>query len=470
MDISKALPHIRFLISKGRYNESIRESDRLLRVSPNLFDAWLLRGMAFQNSRQFEQALESYNCAKKIKRDSDSFHLWYNIGVVLCVLKRYEDAHEALQKAVQTNPGISDAWNHLGIVLYELGEFEKAIEAYKSGISISPDDDVLWANLGNSYRKLIRNEQALESYNKALELNPKSISALIGKGNYFLDREDLPHAIDFLSKAAEFEPNSYTALNSLGVALFKNGNIGKALESVEMALKIKPDYADALSNKSTFKYKLGDIKGSLELIDRAIEIDPANSKLWVNKSSFLSDSNRLKEAILACDQAIKNDARLPEAWFNKGYFTAQLEREQPLADKDPQSEQYIFISLGRGNRQEADKIREYVENQGIRCWLYWRDLKPILSWSGQLSDAIKNSSLFLILISKGSSESENVLREVNIAARYKIPIFPVELERDCLSNDLEFFCRSVQMYDASTGDFDSHLESIAPAIRNLLKQ
>ena len=116
MDIKKTLHHCRFLLTEKRYEEAI-EADRLLQVSPNLFDAWFLRGNALQDSKRFHEALESYNTAKDI--NSHSFYLLYSIGIVLCVLKRYEAAREALENAIKMNSTRMDPWNHLGIVLYK---------------------------------------------------------------------------------------------------------------------------------------------------------------------------------------------------------------------------------------------------------------------------------------------------------------------------------------------------------------
>ena len=54
---------------------------------------------------------------------------WFNKGVDLAKLKRYEEAIEAYEKAIEINPKDDDAWFNKGVVVWELERYEEAIEA-----------------------------------------------------------------------------------------------------------------------------------------------------------------------------------------------------------------------------------------------------------------------------------------------------------------------------------------------------
>ncbi len=92
--------------------------------------------------------------------------------------KKYEEALEAFNKAIEINPKDDNALSSKGAMLGTLGRHEEALEAFNKAIEINPKNDDALSNKGIALGYLGRHEEALEAYNKAIEIKPKNDAAL----------------------------------------------------------------------------------------------------------------------------------------------------------------------------------------------------------------------------------------------------------------------------------------------------
>src|SRR5204862_1543426 len=82
----------------------------------------------------------------------------------------------------------------------------------------------------------------------------------------------------------------------------------------------------------------------------------------------------------------------------------------------------VFISHSSSNRTIANAVCAALESIGIRCWIAPRDVLPGRSYSGEITRAIQPSRAFVLIFSEHSNNSEQVLREGQIAANSRLPI------------------------------------------------
>ena len=63
-------------------------------------------------------------------RDAQS---WFSLGAYLRSVERFEEAEEALRKAISINPGPTHFWEELTRTLMDMGRLEEAYHLYDSG-------------------------------------------------------------------------------------------------------------------------------------------------------------------------------------------------------------------------------------------------------------------------------------------------------------------------------------------------
>ncbi|MEH1779120.1 MAG: tetratricopeptide repeat protein, partial [Nostoc sp.] len=63
-------------------------------------------------------------------------------------------------QALKFQPDKDEAWYNRGIALRKLGRFEEAIASYDQALKFQPDKDEAWYNRGIALRKLGRNRRS----------------------------------------------------------------------------------------------------------------------------------------------------------------------------------------------------------------------------------------------------------------------------------------------------------------------
>src|SRR5258708_1823104 len=76
----------------------------------------------------------------------------------------------------------------------------------------------------------------------------------------------------------------------------------------------------------------------------------------------------------------------------------------------------VFISHSSSDKPVADAVCAALERIRIRCWMAPRDVQPGRSFAGEITRAIQYSKVLVLICSAHSNTSEQVLREVELAA------------------------------------------------------
>ncbi len=88
---------------------------------------------------------------------------------------------------------------------------------------------------------------------------------------------------------------------------------------------------------------------------------------------------------------------------------------------------YLFLSYASVERQQALRIADLLEQQGIRVWLDRRSIAGGTSWSAEIVDGIEGCAALLLLSSPSAMASPNVQQEVQLAWEGRRPILPLLL-------------------------------------------
>src|SRR5213075_1051262 len=128
----------------------------------------------------------------------------------------------------------------------------------------------------------------------------------------------------------------------------------------------------------------------------------------------------------------------------------------------------VFISHSSSNRTIANAVCAALESIGIRCWIAPRDVLPGRSYSGEITRAIQQSRAFVLIFSEHSNNSEQVLREVQLAANSRLHIVQFRIDPVTPSDDLEYYLSGPHWLDAVTPPLENHLEQLKNSMKALL--
>jgi DNA-binding NarL/FixJ family response regulator len=93
----------------------------------------------------------------------------------------------------------------------------------------------------------------------------------------------------------------------------------------------------------------------------------------------------------------------------------------------------VFISYSSEDKDVAFGVCKALEAGGVTCWIASRDVMAGRPYSGQISEAIRRARSFVLVLSRKSDQSRQVLREVKRAAHSRLHLiaFRIALRRAC---------------------------------------
>jgi len=129
---------------------------------------------------------------------------------------------------------------------------------------------------------------------------------------------------------------------------------------------------------------------------------------------------------------------------------------------------YIFITHSSHDATTATKIRDYLEANGIQCWIAPRDIPVGEEWAEAILEGIENASGMLLVFSSNSNNSRQVRREIERAIHNNIPIFPIRIEKIEPSKAMEYYISSNHWMDVFGGDLEISLDKLVKTIKTKL--
>jgi tetratricopeptide (TPR) repeat protein len=317
-----------------KYDEALECCDKIIEMDPNDAAAYASKGLALNALKKYDEALECWK--KAIEIDDNYVGIWSkkihslqdstryddsNLIRVLVIklagkamsyafLKKYDEALECSNKALELDPNSSDNLNNKAWALNALKKYDEALECSNKALELDPNsawaftnkawalnglkrhDEALecsnkalelyqtqynfsaWNNKAVALNGLKKYDEALECSNKALEINPKNEWAWLVRGLVFNGLKKYDEALECSNKALELDPNNDLILNNKAWALNALKKYDEALECSNKALELDPNSAWAFTNKSWALSNLGKNDEALECSNKALELDP----------------------------------------------------------------------------------------------------------------------------------------------------------------------------------------------------
>lgn len=104
----------------------------------------------------------------------------------------------------------------------------------------------------------------------------------------------------------------------------------------------------------------------------------------------------------------------------------------------------LFISHSSADAETARALVTDFENRGITCWLAARDVPMGGSYQVEIVSAIERCRAVLLLFSDAANRSEHVLREVELAAQGRKPIYPLRIDASEPAGGLKYMLANKQ--------------------------
>ena len=127
----------------------------------------------------------------------------------------------------------------------------------------------------------------------------------------------------------------------------------------------------------------------------------------------------------------------------------------------------IFISYSSVNFETATTVCAKIENAGYPCWIAPRNEQAGMPYSQQITNAIKQAKIVVLLFSEASNKSQHVLNEVSIAFETGRKIIPLMLDVSEMCADLQYFLTRTHHINTNNG-IDEALTELVNNIKTFI--
>jgi tetratricopeptide (TPR) repeat protein len=267
-----------------------------------------------------------------------------NLGNSYNEVDNIDSALLALERAVETNPTLSESRANLGNIYLTKGQVTDAINQYREALRINPNDAKTHNNIGNAYVQQDWLNYAVSSYHQSLRLDPEFTDAYKNLAIVYCKQERFQQAIIQLRRAIALKPKDAECYSQLGNVFQQMGNYRQAISEYSKAIGINSKLAEAY-------YGLGVCYNKLNIVDEEI---------WGYKRALAVQPDMLAALI-----------NLGNAYFGQKKYSKAIEQFKKAALIQP-NEAMIHYNLG------ATYSNNENYEQGVAAYLIAVEIDPEL--------------------------------------------------------------------------------------------
>ena len=128
----------------------------------------------------------------------------------------------------------------------------------------------------------------------------------------------------------------------------------------------------------------------------------------------------------------------------------------------------VFISYSNKDKLVADSICVNLEAAGVRCWIAPRDIAPGEDWPTAITKAISHSRVMVLIFSADSNSSEDVSRELFLAANSKLVIIPFKIENIEPEPGKQYYLARTHWLDAINPPTQEQIRELLDCVKLLI--
>jgi tetratricopeptide (TPR) repeat protein/TolB-like protein len=257
-------------------------------LDPRAYDHFLLGQSLltrFEREENLDRAIDRFHRA--LERDPDYVNALARLAEAY--LRKYrmsrdpselEEAHRAVERALEIEDGVALAHRTLGMVHAARGRHEMALEAYERALELEPLSAEAGQGMAESLNALGRIDEAEQEFRKALELRPGFWGGHNAFGTFLYSRGRFDEAVREFQQVVELTPDNSRGWANLGGLYFNLGRMEEAEEAFRRAIEIGPT-SQAWANLGTLFFHLERFEDAVDAFRRAVELDDRDHLPWI---------------------------------------------------------------------------------------------------------------------------------------------------------------------------------------------
>lgn len=340
------------LFGQKRYDESIKEYEKLVQIDKSVLSSWNMLGWAYYYAGKYDKALNAFAESKKINPFMVEAH--YGLGLSFAKNGDLGEAKDELSAAINMYP----YWAHTQDLI--------------NLIAANPKWNDLYKTLGWSYYKNQLYQLSAKAFKEYLAGKPGDLEALRGMAwsNYWLGQLDASYAgfKEILNNKAQ----DTDALVGMGWVLYIRGKDSEALGYLEKAVKIDDKIVNAWRTIAAINYRAKKFAEANDIYRKIAAMQPFAVDAYNNQGWALYKENKYTEAITKFNESLRVNPYLGEPYYGLALNYVKLSNIDK-AKENFASAMYLYPAYMDGQELYAvlDSNPKFSELYNTLGWSYY---------------------------------------------------------------------------------------------------
>lgn len=282
------------------YQPTEAELSAALASTPTTADALLERGNILLQGGRFDDAIKDFDRVVALEPGNAWGHA--NRGIAFVWKGDHEAAARDLDAAHAIDPRNRVVFRARGLMAQQKGAFKEAVAAYTTALEIDPNSSFALGHRAEAQRSAGNNDAALLDAAAALKREPTWVSLYLLRANIFRSQGKQDEAIAEADAVAAANPrNSYAHVVAASIySAFKKD--AEAMAAYDRALALKPEPHIYLNR--AFDRPKADTAGRRADIEAALRLDPTSHEAFAVKADLQLEGGDAVGAIATYSAAI----------------------------------------------------------------------------------------------------------------------------------------------------------------------
>jgi tetratricopeptide (TPR) repeat protein len=285
--------------------------EKEVRKNPNDAALRVRMGEAYGAAKRFKEAVEQFNAALQI--DPKHHGAYLDLGLVAMLTDEDTKAKRYFEKVIEItdtsqysnlDPRREHAFYNLGVLALQANEYSDAAGYFKGALRIRKDASDTYLQLARALRGLGDLDAAINNAEIALAFDPGYAEAHFLLGQIYAERKDDVNASYHYQRSAEEAPDAdppREALQAMGsvedwVAKAetreKSGDLQGAVEALLVARNIDPKLVNTVIMHGDLLVKMGKNKDAVDVYGEALKLSPDNKDIQAKLKAAKSGSKK----------------------------------------------------------------------------------------------------------------------------------------------------------------------------------
>ncbi len=291
-----------FLID-SRYREAIETLNILLKVDPEAYEGYWLRGIAKYNLEDLLGAEADFTRA--IEKNPVFTMAYQYRAIVRSQLGNYDDALGDFREAIELRPDMAGPYYSRGVTYLLSQQFEPAIADFNMFIRREPRVADAYINRGTCYLYLKDTTRAYEDYNLAIRTNREAPGGYTRRGALYMSQGEDAKALDDFNRAIKCDSAYILPYFNRAILYSRMNKPMLCLADFDRVIQLDSTSSLAFFNRALMRSQIGDYNRALDDYNKVALYSPGNVLVYFNRATLYSQLGDIQAAIRDYSKAIE---------------------------------------------------------------------------------------------------------------------------------------------------------------------